>query len=77
MKIIMANLEPISKAWDGYIERGEISKWCDSLILLLEIFHSDSEFKGQLIGEANEVFTQKLNDEDKSDVFFFLLSKIK
>lgn len=73
----MANLEPILKAWDGFIEKEDISKWCDSLILLLEIFQSDSEFKGQLIGEANEIFTQKLNDDDKSDVFFFLLSKVK
>ena len=72
----MANLEPILKAWDGFIEKGDISKWCDSLILLLEIFQSDSEFKGQLIGEANESFTQKLNSDDKSDVFFFLLSKV-
>lgn len=72
----MANLEPILKAWDGFIEKGDISKWCDSLILLLEIFQSDSEFKGQLIGEANEIFTQKLNSDDKSDVFFFLLSKV-
>lgn len=73
----MANLEPILKAWDGYLETGDMYKWCESVIFLIEIFKSDNEFKGQLIGEANEFFTQKLNDEDKSDVFFFLLGKIK
>jgi hypothetical protein len=35
------------------------------------------EFKIKLIEEANKFFLVKLNDDAKSDVFFFLLGKLK
>ena len=73
----MANLTPILETWTRYIEENDLYKWCESIVFLLEIFSTDAEFKGKLIGEANEFFTNKLDDDDKSDVFFFLLGKVK
>jgi hypothetical protein len=77
MRIIMANLEPILTTWTKYIEDNELYKWCESITFLLEIFSTDMEFKVKLIEEANKFFLLKLNDDAKSDVFFFLLGKLK
>lgn len=73
----MANLEPILAAWTKYIEENELRKWCESITFLLEIFSTDMDFKITLIEEANKFFLLKLSDQDKSDVFFFLLGKLK
>ena len=77
MRVIMANLEPILKTWRKYLDDNELYKWCESIVFLLEIFESDYEFKATLADEANKFFLKNLSDDAKSDVFFFLLGKIK
>lgn len=73
----MANLEPILKTWKKYLDEGDLHKWCESIVFLLEIFQSDYEFKAVIVDEANKFFLDRLADAEKSDVFFFLLGKIK
>lgn len=73
----MANLTPILETWKRYLDDNDLYKWCESIVFLLEIFSTDFEFKATLIDEANKVFLLKLDNDDKSDVFFFLLGKMK
>lgn len=73
----MANLEPILKTWNKYLEEDNIYKWCESINFLLEIFQSDNEFKATIIDEANKLFINKLDNDDRSDAFFYLLGKMK
>lgn len=80
----MANLEPILKAWNQYVDTEDfrehrstesISKWVDSLILLLEIFGDDSQFKNDLLIAASKFYSDNFF-EDGHDTFFYLLGKI-
>jgi hypothetical protein len=73
----MANLTPILETWKRYLDDNDLYKWCESIVFLLEIFSTDFEFKATLIDEANKVFLLKLDNDAKSDVFFFLLGKMK
>ena len=73
----MANLTPILTAWEKYINENELYKWCESIVFLLEIFSTDHGFKAEIIDEANKFFLLKLDNDAKSDVFFFLLGKLK
>lgn len=73
----MANLTPILETWKRYLDDNDLYKWCESIVFLLEIFSTDAEFKATLIDEANKVFLSKLSDDAKSDVFFFLLGRMK
>jgi hypothetical protein len=73
----MANLTPILETWERYLDDNDLYKWCESIVFLLEIFSTDFEFKATLIDEANKVFLLKLDNDAKSDVFFFLLGKMK
>jgi len=73
----MANLTPILETWKRYLDDNDFYKWCESIVFLLEIFSTDFEFKATLIDEANKVFLLKLDNDAKSDVFFFLLGKMK
>ena len=73
----MANLTPILETWKRYLDDDDFYKWCESIVFLLEIFSTDFEFKATLIDEANKVFLLKLDNDAKSDVFFFLLGKMK
>ena len=73
----MANLTPILETWKRYLDDNDLYKWCESIVFLLEIFSTDAEFKATLVDEANKVFLLKLGDDAKSDVFFFLLGRMK
>ena len=73
----MANLTPILETWKRYLDDNDLYKWCESIVFLLDIFSTDAEFKATLIDEANKVFLLKLDNDAKSDVFFFLLGKMK
>ena len=73
----MANLTPILETWKRYLDDNDLYKWCESIVFLLDIFSTDAEFKATLIDEANKVFLSKLSDDAKSDVFFFLLGRMK
>jgi|LakMenEpi03Aug12_release.lakeMendotaPanAssembly.Ray.scaffolds.fasta_scaffold00117_124 hypothetical protein len=73
----MANLTPILETWKRYLDDNDFYKWCESIVFLLEIFSTDFEFKATLIDEANKIFLLKLDNDAKSDVFFYLLGKMR
>jgi len=51
-------------------------QWVDHLVNLLRKHKKDNEFIGEVIHSAVQYFGDNLDDQQKKDVFAYLLSKV-
>lgn len=51
-------------------------KWVDHLVALLKKHRGDKEFTSEVIVSAVEYFRDSMSEQDRLDVFAYLLSKV-
>lgn len=74
----MTNLENILANWKRYSTEDDpnnlsVFKWCESLLLVSDLYKSDASFMADIISAAIKHFDENLSEQDKRDAFFYIL----
>lgn len=74
----MTNLQNILANWKRYSTEDDpnnlsVFKWCESLLLVSDIYKEDTSITADIITAAIKYFDEDLSEQDRRDAFFYIL----